>query len=425
MEDLNNKTLSKNFLILILSGLLIITSCNFQASKDEKPYVVMLSMDGFRWDYPEIYNTPNLDKIAKKGVKLEALQPSFPTKTFPNHYTIATGLYPDHHGLVNNTYFDPERKDIFRIGDREKVEDSYYYGGEPIWVTAEKQGVKAASFFWVGSEAPQKGIFPSYWKTFNSSIPFEDRIDSVINWLKLPEDKRPHLITWYFEEPDGVGHKYGPVSPETKEMVEYLDSLVGVFISKINTLPNANKINLIFTSDHGMGETHSDKYVNILNYADTSLLKYYIGGNPVLLIQPKQGMIDSVDNLLDKVDHISSWTKDEIPERMVYGSNPRISDIVVAADSGWSIGFKNNTKSEQNNATGYDTKSEIGGAHGYDNINKDMNTIFYAYGPAFKNDYTQAIMSNTEIYGLIARILKLNPAPNDGDISHVEGLLKK
>jgi predicted AlkP superfamily pyrophosphatase or phosphodiesterase len=417
--------MKKRYLIGILFGALALTSCNFNSGEKDKPYVVMLSMDGFRWDYPEIYNTPNLDKVAKEGVKLEALRPSFPTKTFPNHYTLATGLYPDHHGLVNNTYFDPVRKDIFRIGDREKVEDAYYYGGEPIWVTAEKQGVKAASFYWVGSEAAIEGVSPSYWKSFDSSIPFEDRIDSVVNWLRLPEAQRPHLITWYFEEPDGVGHRYGPNSAETKEMVEHLDSLVGIFISKINSLPYADKINLIFTSDHGMGETRTDKYVNVLDFADTSLLEYYIGGNPVLLIQPKEGFVDSVDNLLDKVNHISSWTKDEIPERLVYGTNPRISEIVVAADSGWSVGFKDLNKSGNNGAYGQNEKSKIGGAHGYDNINSDMNTIFYAYGPAFKNNYTQEILSNTEIYGLIAHILALEPAPNDGDFSHVEGLLKK
>ena len=403
----------KYTLFSLLVFLISFTSCNLKPLNKEKPYVVMLSMDGFRWDYSEIYHTPNLDKIAKQGVKLEALRPSFPTKTFPNHYTIATGLYPDHHGLVNNTYLDPERKIFFRIRDREKVEDAYYYGGEPIWVTAEMQGVKAASFYWVGSEAAQKGVYPSYWKPFDSSVPFEDRIDTVINWLKLPEKERPHFIAWYFEEPDAVGHKYGPVSQETKEMVEYLDSLVGVFLTKIETLPNAKNINLIFISDHGMGEIHGEKYVNLLDYADSELLEYYIGGNPVVLIQPKAGFTDSIDNLLDKVDHISSWTRDEIPERLNYGTNPRISDIVVAADSGWSIGFKDKDY--------YGT----GGTHGYDNLNSDMNTIFYAMGPAFKKAYTHPIVSNTEIYGLIAHILEINPAPNDGKFEHIKDLLKE
>jgi len=401
------------FLLVFVSLTFMISSCDEKDNNPSEQYVVMLSLDGFRWDYPDIYSTPNLDSIARWGVKMKALRPSFPSKTFPNHYSIATGLNPDKHGLVNNTYVDPVRKDTFSLGNREKVEDSYYYGGEPIWVTAEKQGVKSASFYWVGSEAAHQGIYPSIWKSFDSSVPFENRLDSVISWLKLPADSRPHLITWYFEEPDKVGHDYGPVSPETKKTVEYLDSLVGVFVKKIKTLPYADKINLIFISDHGMGEISKKRYINVLDVVDTSLLDYYIGYNPVVFLQPRTGLTDSVDNRLDEIKHISSWTRDEIPQKLAYGSSDRISDIIVVADSGWSVGLSGNNL------------KETGGAHGYDNFNKDMGAIFYAFGPAFKTNYIHPETQNTEIYNLLAYILDIKPSENEGDIQRVKGLLKE
>jgi len=197
----------------ILIGSIGLFSCKQSNRSDQnsqtQPYLVMLSLDGFRWDYADKVPTPNLDKIAKMGVKAESLQPSFPSKTFPNHYTIATGLYPDHHGIVLNAFYDPETDRYYSIRDRKTVEDGTFYGGEPIWNTAEKQGVKAGTFFWVGSDADIQKMHPSYWKKYEHNFPFEQRIDSVISWLQLPEEKRPHLILWYMHEPDSKGHRYG------------------------------------------------------------------------------------------------------------------------------------------------------------------------------------------------------------------------
>lgn len=390
-------------------------SCNFADLKksENQNTVIMLSLDGFRWDYPHLYNTPNLDQIASQGVAAESLIPCFPSKTFPNHYSMATGLYPDNHGLVNNTFYDPERKDIYKISDRSKVEDGYYYQGEPIWVTAEKQGLITASFFWVGTEAEINGYRPETWKKFDSSVPYEDRMDSVISWAQKPIEKRPRLITWYIEEPDGVGHKFGPNSTQTESMVMYLDSLVGVFMGRIQNLPNSENIDVIITSDHGMGEISGQKYINILKDIPEMWTERVLGYNPVVFIDPKEEYTDSVLLSLNKLDHITVWDKEDVPDHLHYGENSRISKFIIAADSGWSIGTRDKVS------------TSIGGTHGYDPENSDMHAIFYGYGPDFKRNFKQKSFYNIDLYPLICEILEIEPEPVDGELTRVINMIVK
>ena len=250
---LNKIRSSSNITIAILLALFIVLpGFRKDSRKPLKNYVLLVSLDAFRWDYSKIYNTPNLNKLAKDGVKADRMFSSFPTVTFPNHYSIATGLYPDHHGLINNSFSAPDLGLFYRMGDRTAVENPAFYGGEPIWVTAEKQGIRSASFFWVGSEAPVGGIHPTYWKKYDETVTFEARIDTVIKWLGYPPEKRPGLVTLYFDEPDATSHSFGPVSPQTGKIVERLDSLMGVLRTKLSKLPEAKRINLIILSDHGM-----------------------------------------------------------------------------------------------------------------------------------------------------------------------------
>ncbi len=399
---------------ILLSALLILifSACRqVSDNTNSTPYVVMLSLDGFRWDYADMAPTPNLDKIAKIGIKAESLQPSFPSKTFPNHYTIATGLYPDHHGIVLNTFYDPETDRYYAIRDRKAVEDGTFYGGEPIWNTAEKQGVKAGTFFWVGSDADIQQMHPSYWKKYEHNFPFEQRIDSVISWLQLPEEKRPHLILWYMHEPDSKGHRYGPDSEEIKREVTYLDSLVGVFMAKVEKLPIADKINIIVTSDHGMGNISDERKVILSQSVDMDWVDIIQGYNPNYIIKAKDGYIDSLYLQLKQTPHITTWKTGELPERLHYGTNSRTLDLIVVADSSWSIIEK-------------DKKRVGNGTHGYDNANKDMHAIFYAYGPAFKESYIAPTFINVDIYPLIAYIMGLKPAKNDGNLNEVIGMLK-
>ncbi|HEY4787524.1 MAG TPA: ectonucleotide pyrophosphatase/phosphodiesterase [Bacteroidales bacterium] len=381
----------------------------FSQAKDDKPYLVVLSMDGFRWDYPDSFPTPNLHRMANQGIKARSIIPSFPTVTFPNHYTLATGLYPDHHGIVHNNFYDPALLLTYKLGDRETVEDGRFYGGEPIWITAEKQHMKSASFYWVGSEA--SGIHPTYWKAYDKRITFEQRIDTVIHWLSLPEALRPHLIMFYFDQPDHVGHSKGPFATETRSMVMYLDSLVGVFMGKVRKLPVGKEVNFIATSDHGMSYVTDKKEIIIDSYIHPDWFAHVNGGNPVYFIDPKPDYADSIIRKLSGIPHLSVWRKNEVPQRLHFGTNPRIGQLVLLADSSYSISLRR-------------YKMEEEGAHGYDNRNTDMHAIFYAMGPAFKIDYSAPSFPNVDLYSLMAYILGLDPAKTDGNLDDVRGMLK-
>jgi alkaline phosphatase D len=294
------------------------------------------------------------------------------------------------------------------MGDRSVVENPAFYGGEPIWVTAEKQGVRSASFFWVGSEARH----PTYWKKYDESVTYEARIDTVIKWLGYPPEKRPELITLYFNEPDETGHTFGPVSTQTRKTVERMDSVMGVLRSKLSALPEAKKINLIIVSDHGMAAVSPERYINVKSLVPNRMIASISGGNPVYLINPSEGKKDSVLYLLNQSKGLKAWNKSQLPEKWHYGTNPRIPEIVVVADSSWSIG------------TRPDGSALRGGAHGYDNSNSDMFAIFYATGPSFKKNYKFKELNNIDIYNLICRILNIIPAKNDGDPAHIKGILR-
>jgi predicted AlkP superfamily pyrophosphatase or phosphodiesterase len=401
-----------SWLLLLFTIPFLLTGFGKDGREPYKNYVVMVSMDGFRWDYADLYNTPNLDKLAKEGVKADRLIPSFPTVTFPNHYTIATGLYPDHHGLVNNNFPAPDLGLYYRMSDNNAVINPAFYGGEPIWVTAENQGILSATFFWVGSEAPVKGKQATYWKPYDESISYEARIDTVIEWLSYPPEKRPGFVSLYFDEPDAISHDFGPVSEETGEVVERLDSLIGVLRLKLSALPFSKRINLIVLSDHGMGPISPGRYINLRSVVPERMIASIFGRNPVYTMNAAEGKTDSVLYYLNRVKGLIAYKKSEVPARLHYGTHPRIQDIVVIADSSWSIGTRT------------DSSSYRGGAHGYDNANSDMHAIFYAAGPAFKKGYSFDQLNNVDIYDMICRILKITPAENDGDPDHIKKLLR-
>jgi predicted AlkP superfamily pyrophosphatase or phosphodiesterase len=400
------------FFVTIISILIILPGFKNDSRKPFKNYVVIISFDAFRWDYNKLYNTPNLNKLAKDGVHADRMIPSFPTKTFPNHYTIATGLYPDHHGLIDNSFQATDLGLYYRMSDRAAVENPAFYGGEPMWETAEKQGAKAAAFFWVGSEAPVGGRYPTYWKKYDGAITYGARIDTVIKWLGYPREKRPELINLYFDEPDLTSHDAGPVSAETGKVVAMIDSVVGEIRRKLATLQDSKRINLIVLSDHGMEAISSERYINIKDVVPNRMISSISGGNPVYQINPAQGKSDSVLYFLNSVKGMKAWKKSQLPQKWHYGTNPRIPEIVVVADSSWSLG----TRAE--------TTSIKGGAHGYDNYNSDMFSIFYASGPAFKKNYQFKELNNTDIYNLVCKILDITPAANDGDPEHIKVMLR-
>ena len=385
---------------------LFITTFSYsQSSKDA--YVVLVSMDGFRWDYEKQFNLPNLKQIAKEGVHAKSMKPSYPSKTFPNHYSIVTGLYPDHHGIINNVFYDAALNESFSLSSNAK-NDSRFYGGNPIWNLAEQQGVKTASFFWPGSDIDKRN--PSYFKNYNGKIPYGARIDTVMKWLQLPEKQRPHLVTLYFDEPDHTGHNFGPLSQENKKMVIKMDSIVGELSRRLDQLAIGKQINLIIVSDHGMADISNDKKVAVLDYLKPEWLGYKEVINPIMSLQAKSGFNDSIANALKKVPHIKFWKSNKVPRRLHYGTNPRVHDFVIEAEKGYSLVSKESTHIK-------------GGTHGYDNNEKDMHAIFYAKGPAFKINKTVKTFPNISVYPLLAHILGLQIGEIDGKFSEVKNMI--
>lgn len=396
-------------LSIILLGCIAVILTVFVGCSTEKQhdrYVVVLSMDGFRSDYPDRAYTPTLDSLAAVGVRA-AFRPSFPSMTFPNHYSMATGLHPDHHGLIHNSFYAPDLDSVYRMADPTPE----FYGGEPIWNTAEKQGVRTASFYWVGSEFPIQGRQPSIWKPFDKKVPFSDRADSVITWLQLPEKVRPHLIMWYMEEPDFTGHFITPDSSEILLKVEELDRVLTHFFTEVRKLDVFSQIDFIVLSDHGMATFTPDKYVNLNDYLPRDSFEYIFDGVPTLLY-PKTGYTDQAYAILKQVPHIRVWKKDEIPQKYVYGSNPRIGDLVVLPDIGTFLDFRS------------ESRSRLAATHGYDNYAPEMEAIFYAAGPSFRQHVELPAMPNVNLYQIIARLLDINPAPNDGDSLVVNTLFR-
>ena len=391
--------------LAFLSFMLLLTGCFSNRSKQDR-YVVVLSLDGFRTEYTQRANTPTLDSLERVGVT-STFRPCYPSVTFPNHYSMATGLHPDHHGLVNNFFYDRAADSVYRMGNL----DPQFYGGEPIWNTAERQGVRTASFYWVGSEVPLASGQPSIWKKFDKRVPYIDRADSVVSWLKLPERERPHLIMWYIEEPDGIGHSATPDSSATIEMIERLDGVLNHFFTEARKLDIFENIDFIVLSDHGMATYYPEKYVNLNDFLPRDSFDYVFDGVPTLLY-PKESYIDSAYAKLKEVPNITVWKKGEIPDRFVYGKNPRVSELVVAPNIGTYVQFRS------------ESRPRYAATHGYDNFTPEMGAIFYAAGPSFKKNIKVPEMANVNLYLMIARLLNIEPAANDGEEAVVNQLFK-
>ena len=423
----------KNFIykFILILGVITISSCksksNLVDSKPtvnskaslEKPYVILVSLDGFRWDYVDKYNPPNLSSFIKKGVEAASLIPAFPSKTFPNHYTIATGMYPDKHGIIGNSFYSNKKNKIYKIGNREAVEDGTFYGGTPIWVQADKDKMVTASYFFVGSEADIQGIRPTYYKVYDGKVKNDQRVNEVMDWLALPRKKRPHLITMYFSDMDDIGHEYGPESDaEIKKALFDLDKNLGDLFSgtKATGLP----INIIIVSDHGMTELSTAKLIPIESIKNDSLFLTIDNGS-IVNIHPKKAVeIDTVFNYLSKKEaHFKVYKTANTPGFEYVPKNKDWGAIQVLPDFGYYF------SSEKRIAFLNEHTIETIGVHGYDPKFKDMHGIFYANGPAFKKDYSTSSLKNIDIYPLICQILGLKiPTDIDGQLNQIESVLK-
>lgn len=401
---------------LIVWVLIIMCSVNVHAQ--ERPYVVLVSFDGFRYDYAERYNLPNFKKMIRNGASAESMTPSFPSKTFPNHYTLVTGLYPGNHGLVDNDFYDPEMKKQYAIKNREMVGDSSFYGGTPLWQLAQAHGLKAASFFWVGSEVKIKGRFPDYYRLYDAGIKDEGRVQQTLDWLKLPETERPHFISLYFSLVDTEGHTSGHQSLKLKQTVQKADSLLGMLLNGVkNTgLP----VNVVVVSDHGMLEMKREErvfvYVNKLIDVNNKSVTFANAGSQAHFYTKN---VDSLYTILkNQENHFKVYKQAEFPQRWHY-NNKRSGDILVVAEPGsYILTAARNFGSWV--GTGYF------GEHGYDPyVVKDVGAIFYAMGPNIKMGVVVKPFENIHVYPFIAKILDLKIPVVDGDVKVLENIYKK
>lgn len=386
---------------------------NSLAKGETDQYVVVLSLDGFRDDYQSKANTPHLDAMDSEGLS-GSFRPCYPSLTFPNHYAMATGLHPNNHGIVGNEFWD-ERGKHYTLGNRKAVEDPYFYKGEPLWNTAKRQGLRTASYFWVGSETKINGSQPDRWKKFDSKVPYRDRADSVVKWLSLPKAERPRLVMWYLEEPDHTGHHYSPEAKETAQMIEQVDSVVGYFRNKLSQLPHAKKINFIIVSDHGMARFDKERVLNLADHLPIDSFEHVATG-PFTHLYPKAGYTDKALAILKNIKDIRAYRKSELPKRLHFGSNPRIGEIVILPDLGVTTYFR---------PQGLKGAKILAAGHGFDNAYPEMLALFKAVGPAFEQGRSlDEPIPNITLYPLVCRLLGVQPAPHDANENLANSLIK-
>jgi len=378
----------------------IVKGRNNSKHQQQKPYVILISADGFRYDYARKYQAKHLLALSSAGVSAASMQPSFPSITFPNHYTLVTGLYPAHHGLVSNKFYAPQLHRNYNYKSATVIE-GLWYGGTPLWVLAEQQQMLSASFYWVGSEAPVKGVLPTYYYHYNEQINIHDRIEAVKAWLQLPAAKRPHLITIYFPEVDHAGHKYGPESKETARQVHFIDSAVNELVKAVNQ--TKLKVNYIFVSDHGMITVSNKNALQLPSVIDTN--KFVVSGDAALVeLYAKKADARTINNtynaLLSKAKRkgYNVYLKSNMPAYLHYGEKDdwhhHIGDILLVPRFPYTFQLG---------------KGKVNpGFHGYDpRAVKAMGATFYAWGPAFKKHLKIPSFENVNVYPVITRILGL------------------
>ncbi|MDR2222597.1 MAG: ectonucleotide pyrophosphatase/phosphodiesterase [Flavobacteriaceae bacterium] len=364
--------------------------------QEDKPYVILISLDGFRWDYIEKHEAPFLKELASRGVQAESLIPSYPSVTFPNHYSIVTGLYPGHHGLVGNNMLDITTGDRYSLGNKKAVTDPKWYGGTPLWVLAEQQGMMSACYYWPGSEAPIQKTLPSYYYAYSEKTSIEQRIKEVEEWLALPERIRPHFITFYLPEVDHAGHSFGPDAPQTKEAVQFVDSALRDLVT--NVRKTKLDVNFIIVSDHGMLELDKKTLLEIPVKIDEKEVSVASNGTYVSLFVKDKKNIDKWYNKLKKAanpDLMKVYTTYQLPEEFKFGSAHdrfgRVGDIILTA-----------------NAPYYFTNKSLAGSHGFDPREvREMQGIFLAYGPNIAQKGVIPSFENVNIYPIITSILGL------------------
>jgi predicted AlkP superfamily pyrophosphatase or phosphodiesterase len=382
------------------------------AAQLSKHYVVLVSLDGFRYDYAKKYGARHLLAIAAHGASVpDGMIPSYPSLTFPNHYTLVTGLYPEHHGIVGNEFYDPTRKARYSYKDPKTSTDGSWYGGTPLWSLAEKAGMRTACFFWPGSEAEIAGERPTWYLHYDDKFPDDKRIDQILAWLRLPPEQRPHFLTLYLADVDHAGHQFGPDSPQTAEAVRRVDALMGTLETGLNALHLP--IDLIIVSDHGMAKIQGS-WIDLTTYAP--LDGFVTVGS--YLYAPDEAAADRAYQKLKAADAaFMVYRRKDVPAELYFNNNPREGDPVIVARGPYAIRAKAPPASQEDRAPSV-------GNHGFDPIMMpEMKAVFYAEGPDIRPRVVLKSFQNVNVYPLIARILGLDAPPVDGSLGVLEGIL--
>ncbi|MSU57961.1 MAG: alkaline phosphatase family protein [Pedosphaera sp.] len=378
--------------------------------------LILISLDAFRWDYLQKFPTPNLKRLATGGVHAERLIPMFPTMTFPNHHTIMTGWRPAHHGVIHNNIYDPVTKGTFAF-NKPELQGPEWWGGEPIWATAIKQGRRADVLFWPGTGTPMAGILPTEWKRYDGKPEPNEIVDLGLAWLDQPAEKRPSFVTLYFHHVDSVGHKHGPDSPETAASVASVDEAMGRLVAGIHRLKLDDIANIVIVSDHGMANISPDRTIALGDFVDLKTVQVDFSGALVGL-RPLDGNVDALFKAFKgKEKHFKTYRAGNMPKRYNFKGNPRIPPVIVVADDTWYLSKRaanEPSTREMNKAT-----------HGFDPELSSMGATLIANGPAFKRGVTIAPVENVHLYNLLCATLGLKPAPNDGDNRLVKKVLAK
>ncbi len=392
----------KKILFAIIAAILPFTAPAFAQADSEPPVTILVSIDGFRPDYLDRGITPTMSALAATGTRAR-MRASFPTKTFPNHYTLVTGKRPDHHGIVGNSMIDPRRPAVkFSLGDARQSLDAFWWNeAEPIWVTAEAQGIRTATMFWPGSEVAIHDKRPADWLRFDQNISNDQRTRTVVDWMRRPSAIRPRLITLYFDTVDTAGHRFGPDAAETNTEIAAVDGQLSDLKRELDAL--GVPYQFVIVADHGMMTTSDTRTVQLDDLLPRELY-IAVETGPYAAIEPAAGTDNLVfDALLKKHDHMECHRKEDLPKRLSYGTNARVAAIICIAEAGYTI------------LAGPPQYPVNGGAHGYDNMVAEMDAVFIFWSPLHSGKgQTIATFDNVEVYGFVAELIGMQPLPNDG-----------
>ena len=376
----------------------VFLSLLFSSNSDK--YTLIISFDGFRYDYLKNVDTPNFDKFKKSGVS-SSLVPIFPSLTFPNHYSIATGCYADEHKILGNTFYSESLNKKYSMGDSESVQNGEFYGMEPIWVTAEKNNLISATYYWIGSEAKIGDYRPSIYKEYDGSVSFKSRVDSVVSWYSASIDKRPNLTMLYFSEPDYTGHSYGPNSKEINLSIIEMDNLLGYIISQLKELEIYEKLDIIIVSDHGMTDVSEDRLILLDKHINLKDFEMILSPAIAHLKLKDDSKVDQLYIYKD-IYNANAYHRENFPKNYHFLNNDS-PDYIIVADLGWTITTSSKIKQKKNFP---------GGMHGYDSKYTSMHGVFFASGPSFKQNIVVDSFENINIYPIICRTLEITPYIN-------------